>query len=124
MDIATPNPQQNRLGEVFNDALRYWEPRRIVYNLILAAVTAAWLVFTWPHFRASLTLQSLLLIVILAAAANLCYCAAYLADLFVQYSHFQSEWRERRWILWLAGTLFAVLIANYWIVDEIYPFAR
>jgi hypothetical protein len=31
-------------------------------------------------------------------------------------------WRQRRWALWLFGTLFALVIAYYWIADEIYPF--
>ena len=110
------------LREIFNDAIRYWEFRRIVYNFILAAAVIAWLLFTWPHFRAALSLESLLNLLILAALANLCYCAAYFADVLMQYSFCRVAWRRRRWGLWLAGTLFAVLVANYWIADEIYPY--
>ena len=29
--------------------------------------------------------------------------------------------RDRRWVLWTAGTVFAALLACYWIGDEIYP---
>jgi hypothetical protein len=118
-----PAPSPN-LREIFADAIRYWEPRRIAYNLILAAVTVAWIALSWPHFRESLTLQSLLLVIVLAMMANLCYCAAYIADVFVQYSALQSAWNRRRWVLWWTGTLFAVVLANYWIADEIYPFVR
>jgi hypothetical protein len=32
--------------------------------------------------------------------------------------------KRQRWGLWVIGTLFAVLLANYWIVDEIYPFVQ
>ena len=110
-----------RLREIFSDAIRYWEPRRIVYNLILAAVVISWLLLTWPHFRVALTLQSLLKLLILAALANVCYCAAYLADAAMQSSPFQVKWRRWRWALWLLGTLFAVVFACYWIADEIYP---
>jgi hypothetical protein len=105
----------------FADALRYWETRRIVYNIALLAVTAGWLLATWPHFRAALTLQSLPPMVILAVLANVCYCAAYLVDIPFQLSATGSVWRRRRWALWLVGTLFAALLASYWIVDEIYP---
>jgi hypothetical protein len=28
------------------DSLHYWEPRRIVYNLVLTAVVIAWVVLT------------------------------------------------------------------------------
>jgi len=26
--------------------------------------------------------------------------------------------------LWVAGTVFAIVFANYWIADEIYPFVH
>jgi hypothetical protein len=42
----------------------------------------------------------------------------------MQYSSLKAVWRRRRWGLWLAGTLFAMVLANYWIVDEIYPFVH
>jgi hypothetical protein len=106
------------------DAARYWEPRRIAYNFVLAAVVVAWLVLTWPHFRPALTLQSLLLLLILAAMANVCYSAAYLADILLPFSPFRGLRQRRRWSLWLVGTLFAVLLACYWIADEIYPSVR
>jgi hypothetical protein len=32
--------------------------------------------------------------------------------------------RRQRSVLWVIGTLFAILLANYWIADEIYPFVR
>jgi len=55
------------LREILSDAIRYWEPRRIVYNLVLSAVVIAWLVLTWPRFRVAFTLQALLLLLMLAA---------------------------------------------------------
>ncbi len=108
--------------DAVREAMHYWEPRRIVYNVVLAAVVAAWLVLTWPHFRPALTLQDLFALLALAAVANACYCAAYLADLAMQRSPFCATWLRARWALWLAGTLFAVVLAWYWIADEIYPY--
>jgi hypothetical protein len=105
----------------FADAIRYWEPRRVFYNLVLVAVTVAWVMATWPHFRMALTWSSLPPMTVLALLANVCYCAAYVVDVAMLHSPFDSVWRRRRWILWLAGTLFAVLLASYWIADEIYP---
>jgi MFS family permease len=105
----------------FADAIRYWEPRRLAYNLILIAVTAAWVVATWPHFRPALTLSSIPPMVVLALLANVCYCAAYVADFAMLQSSFDSVWRRRRWILWSVGTIFAMVLASYWIADEIYP---
>ncbi len=110
------------LRDVLNDAIRYWEPRRLPYNLALAALASAWVLLTWPHFRVALTLESLAKLLILGALANVCYYAAYLVDVPVQQSSFAVTWRRRRWALWLLGTLFALFIACYWIADEIYPF--
>jgi len=42
----------------------------------------------------------------------------------MQSSSFRAAWRHWRWRLWLAGTLFAMALANYWIADEIYPYVR
>jgi hypothetical protein len=109
-----------QLRDVLDDALRYWEPRRVVYNLVLACVCLGWLVFTWPHFRAAL-LTALLPLLVLAVLANVCYCAAYVVDIPMQYSSFRAPWRRWRWGLWLAGVLFAAILACYWIADEIYP---
>lgn len=58
---------------------------------------------------------------VLALAANVCYCAAYVVDAAMTHSSFDLDWRSRRWILWLVGTLFAIVLASYWIADEIYP---
>jgi hypothetical protein len=109
---------------IFTDSLRYWELRRIAYNLILTAIFMAWIVISWPHFRGAFTWPHFVDLAILAMFANLCYCAAYLADIPMQFSSFRQPWRHRRWLLWLAGMLFATLLANYWIVDEIYPFIQ
>lgn len=110
--------------EILSDAIRYWEPRRIAYNLILAAIVIAWVAFTWPHFRGALRFESLVLLVVLATWANICYCAAYFADVPMQLSFFRKRWLRWRWSLWTCGMLFAILLANYWIADEIFPYVR
>ena len=117
-DPEAPPP----LRALLDDALRYWEPRRIIYNLLLGAIVLGWLVLTWPHFRTALTLQALLLMFVLAVLANVCYCAAYLLDIPLQWSSFRRVWRRWRWGLWMVGMLFAAILANYWIADEIYPY--
>jgi hypothetical protein len=109
---------------IMADAIRFWELRRLIYNLVLFAVVVAWVAGTWPHFRPMFVPNSLLLLAILALLANACYCAAYLVDIPMQCIAPSGLWRRRRWALWLAGTLFAIVLANYWIVDEIYPFVH
>ncbi|GAC1647021.1 MAG: hypothetical protein NVS4B3_00410 [Gemmatimonadaceae bacterium] len=104
------------------NAIRYWELRRIGYNLALLSLVVAWVVLSWPHFRPAFTIASIAKLLVLAMLANLCYCSAYLIDVPMQHSAFRDVWLRRRWVLWLAGTAFAVLFACYWIADEIYPF--
>src|SRR5713226_506444 len=91
MEIALPTQSQDSgkspsgpFHGFLADAIRFWEPRRLVYNLTLAVVVMVWLVASWPHFRPAFTLQSLLFLAILALLANACYCAAYFVDIPMQ----------------------------------------
>jgi hypothetical protein len=127
METALPTQSQSPSGPLrglLADAIRFWEPRRLIYNLILAMVVVVWIVASWPHFRPAFTLHSLLLLGILALLANTCYCAAYFVDVPMQSLSAGAAVRRQRWVLWVIGTLFAVLFENYWIADEIYPFVR
>ena len=121
MNAANSSPSNDSGGYAnFAQAARFWEPLRIAYNLLLVAVVALWVIATWPHFRPALRLETLLPMAFLALLANVCYCAAYLVDLPLRHAA-QNFLRRWRWIVWTAGTLFAILLANYWIADEIFP---
>jgi hypothetical protein len=128
METAQANPSNDfqdppaPLRELLIDAARFWEPRRIPYNLALLATVFTWLVATWPHFRSALTLSTLGVLTVLGLIANLFYSVAYLIDVVLQTASFRSVWRRRRWALWLTGLIFAIVLTNYWIVDEIYPY--
>jgi hypothetical protein len=131
METTRPTPELNRahppstpLQQSITNALRFWEPRRLLYNFILTIVVLLWVSATWPHFRPALTLPSFLIFAVLAFLANLCYCAAYFVDVPLQLSSLRASWIHRRWTLWLLGTLLALVFENYWIADEIYPFVR
>ena len=106
---------------VLIDAAKYWEPRRVLCNLALTAICAVWVVRTWPAFRWAVVAPHLGELVGLALIANLLYSAVYVVDLAIPESPAREAWRRRRWILLLAGILLALLIAQYWIGDEIYP---
>jgi hypothetical protein len=130
METAQANPSDDRQNppaqfrEVLADAVRFWEPRRIPYNLVLIAIVFTWLVATWPHFRPALTLSSLGIFTVLGLIANVCYSAAYLIDIALRTVSSRGQWKRRRWILWLAGVIFAIVLTNYWIADEIYPYVH
>jgi hypothetical protein len=105
-------------------ARRFWEPQRVIYNLVLTVIMAFWVLFTWPHFRPAINLNALLLLIVLAALANICYSAAYFVELTIRGSANSVNINHQRWLLWSMGMIFAVVLENYWIVDEIYPFVR
>lgn len=106
--MTTPEPSPRPpLSEIASSALAFWEPRRILYNLVLAAIVVARAAGSWGLLRDNLTFPAVLTLLILAVLANLCYSAAYLPDVFIQLSRFRDPWLRWRWGLWLAGTAFA-----------------
>jgi hypothetical protein len=99
------------LREILTDALRYWEWRRLFYNLILAGVVLLEFARHWPDSKAALEFNALLTVFLLAVLANVAYCAAYLAELLIQLSEFRELWRRRRFALWLLGVAFAAVLS-------------
>lgn len=107
--------------DALSDAIHYWELRRIVYNLALAAVVFALAVVFWTEIRGRLSFELLLGLVVLGVLANVCYCAAYVVDLPMQLSSHARTWKRWRWALWIFGVLFGMALAWYWAGDEILP---
>ena len=95
------------------DAIRYWEPRRLVYNLVLIAATALGFFERWPQSLGSLNFDLAQGLFLLAVLANVAYCAAYVADIPAQLSGFRDTWLRLRWLLLVAGLIFAAIIARF-----------
>ncbi|HKF52223.1 MAG TPA: hypothetical protein VKB26_07910 [Candidatus Acidoferrales bacterium] len=110
--------QPAELRGIFDDALCFWEPRRILYNLILIGVVAVWVVGSWKNFHAAMFWPAALLLFVMAALANVLYSSAYCLEVFIQLSSFRDSWRRHRWMLWLAGVILAVALANVWILGN------
>ncbi len=106
MEMAT-------IRESVTDAIGYWEPRRIIYNLTLAAIVAIYFVQGLPFSKRVLSLDTILVLFLLAVLANIAYCAAYLADVFAQGSGFRETWRSKRWVLFLIGMTFASILTRF-----------
>ena len=102
-----------RLSGFAANGLRYWEPRRVIYNGVLAAVVLIHFLAAWPGSRDKLSLDLALGVFFLAVLANVAYCAAYLADLFVQFAGLHEAWRRGRIILLTVGILFAATITHF-----------
>ena len=96
------------------DAMRYWEPRRIVYNVVLAAIVLTYFALGWPASRHTLEVNLVLLVFVLAVLANVAYCAAYIPDVVAQASGFRDLWQKYRWVLFLIGVAFAGVITRFW----------
>jgi uncharacterized membrane protein YhaH (DUF805 family) len=111
----------NRVRDAVSDAIRYWEPRRVVYNAVLTLVVLAYFVSAWPYSRKAVSVEGILLLFVLAVLANVCYCAVYLTDVFVQVSRLREAWRKWRWILFVIGTAFAATLTRWFALGFFRP---
>ena len=121
-----PSADHASLREAITDALRYWEPRRLLYNAALAAIVIVYFCLARPTSHPiPLTADSILGLFVLAVFANLCYCAAYIVDVFAQLSGFRAEWRRCRWGLLVLGIVFAGVLTRFCVLgffDSPLPF--
>jgi hypothetical protein len=95
------------------DAIKFWEPRRIVYNLTLTAIVVVYFAIGYPGSRTVISVDFCLGLFLLAVVANVAYCAAYIADIFAQASGFREVWQRYRNILFVIGTAFAGIITRF-----------
>jgi hypothetical protein len=102
--------------ESLTDAIRYWEPLRLAYNAVLAIIVLIYFWIGYPASKGSLSVDSILVIFLMAVLANVAYCAVYLVDLFAQASGFREAWRKNRWILFTIGLLFAGVLTRFWAI--------
>jgi len=100
------------LKEVLTDAIGYWEPRRIAYNIVLVGVVMAVFVLNWPVSGSRVGADPFQRLFLLAVLANVAYCAAYVVDVAAQLSAFRPTWQRYRWILFGIGVTFAGILAR------------
>jgi hypothetical protein len=109
------------LREAVSDAMRFWEPRRLVYNGVLSVVVLFYFLKGFPASKAILTLDAILGLFLLVVLANVAYCTAYLADVFAQWSSYRDLWRRFRWVLFAVGTLFAGILTRFIAIGIFWP---
>jgi hypothetical protein len=100
--------------DYLGNAIRYWEPRRILYNLLLAVIVAVHFVRGLPSSRSVLQFNAVLFLFVLAVLANVAYCAAYVPDIFVQMSSLRDSWLRYRWAVFVIGLAFAAVLTHFW----------
>jgi len=102
--------------QALSDAIRYWEPRRILYNGVLFAVVAAVFVFHLPEARFKIDVNIVLVLFVLAVLANVAYCSCYVVDVSAQISSFRDHWLRLRLALLLVGIAFAATLTYFFAV--------
>jgi hypothetical protein len=99
--------------EALTQAIRYWEPRRLLYNGVLVIEVVALFAINLPVSRDRLSFNSMLWLFALAVLANIAYCACYVVDVTAQLSDFRTMWLRFRWGLFALGTAFACVLAYF-----------
>lgn len=112
-DIQTPEPVTFR--QMVDSALRFWEPCRLIYNGVLALIVL-WMINRWA-IPANLSWHDLIpyaiTMFVLAVVANLLYCAAYVVDIFMQFSSYRASWIKSRRLVFTVGLMFAMALTYY-----------
>jgi len=109
------------MREYFTNAISFWEPRRVIYNAVLATIVIAYFAIGYPASKGLLSIDFILGLFLLAVVANIAYCAAYLVDVFVQASGFREVWQRSRWVLFAIGTAFAAIITRFVAMGMFHP---
>ena len=104
------------IREAATDAIRFWEPRRLIYNATLALIVIGYFVAYLPESKAFVSVDRVLGLFNLAVMANVAYCASYVVDVFVQASGFREEWRRVRWVLFAIGLGFASILTRFMVL--------
>ncbi|MBG9390087.1 hypothetical protein [Caenimonas aquaedulcis] len=99
--------------DVLANSIRYWETRRVLYNLVLALIVGAFFIAGLPASKSVLSFGLAQGLFLLAVLANVAYCAAYPVDVFAQLSALRSTWLRVRWVLFIVGLVFAAIITRF-----------
>ncbi|MDQ3287598.1 MAG: hypothetical protein M3Q42_04930 [Pseudomonadota bacterium] len=109
-DVGATHAESRQIAA---DALRFWERQRITYNAVLLLVVAGVFLAHWPQFVRQASVDFFLALFLLAVLANVAFCAAYPADLFVQRSGLRPALGRVRWALLAVGIVFAGVLAQF-----------
>ena len=107
--------------DMVSDAVCYWEPRRVLYNVLLTAVVLLHFAAHWPASLRSIGFNSVLGLFLLAVLANVAYCAAYPADLFLQLSSYREQRRWWRGVIAVVGFTFAAILTHFFALGGFSP---
>lgn len=99
--------------EALSEAIRYWEPRRRLFNAMLLIAIATIFALNLPGSRARLNMGLASFLLVLAVLANVAYCTSHLVDVVAQLSTFRTTWLRYRWMLFLVALAFAGALSYF-----------
>jgi hypothetical protein len=111
--LETAAMHADSFRNTLSNAIGFWERRRIVYNLVLAAIVIAVFLAGAPRSMNLLSADLAMGLFVLAVLANVAYCAAYPIDVAMQHSDYRATWLRARWVLLAIGIAFASVIAQF-----------
>jgi hypothetical protein len=100
--------------ESASNAFHFWEIRRLIYNLALAAIVLAVFLSRLPASRSQLSLNFVLVMFLLAVLANIAYSVVYLLEILAQAAGYRDPWLRARPIVFAIGCLFAATLTYFW----------
>jgi len=111
------------LSTYITAAIKYWEPRRLVYNFVMALIVLYYAAPVALQERGFSWIPGILALFVLAVMANILYCAAYPVDIFIQMSDFKEIWMKFRWLLFLLGLALASIFTWFLCQGIFLPFS-
>lgn len=110
--------EQVKLRTLITEALRFWEPLRLIYNLMLLVILlyyvsakSAMALFGSSEFLANC--------VVMAVMANIAYSFAYVPDLILRFSLLSDATKRfGRWLIFAIGILVGYIFCSF-IADEL-----
>lgn len=104
------------ITQLILEAVSYWERKRIIYNFVLALLSAlCWGVDILSSAPEEWFVAGVVLLVF-AMIANVLYCVVYPVDLIMQLTPFRETWKSSRWLPFCGGLLIASGLA-WWILQ-------
>jgi len=117
-DAALAQPAMRELARVgMGEAMRYWEPRRIFYNVVILLVIGASCMISGGGASLTLALREMLSLLLILMTANVVYCIAYVLDLYaLLYGGAERGWHFLRPLCYYGGLILAAGLTRLWAI--------
>jgi uncharacterized membrane protein len=121
IDEEDPIPVDSK-GALYHESVRWWENRRLYYNLLLFALEAALLIYyakATKHFGVQ---NAIVASFAYQAAANFFYSVGWGTEVLLM--HYLPNVRisqNIRWLLFIFGVVFSIILTITWYQEILVP---